>query len=257
MYSELHKNSDDILGIVDYHYEFYSSHLKNERDIIVWYPDSAVEGFKRLPVLYMHDGQNLFSPNTSFIGFDWKVDETVETLLYKEKIREFIVVGIYNTKDRLEEYNYFTPKGKSYASFIIHELKPFIDENYSTLRGPEHTGIMGSSMGGLCSFQLAMKFPNIFGNAGCLSNSFWIDDKKIFSFAEELIPEVFGQKLYLDCGDAEKELIEDNRDMNYLLMKEKYHKNNLLLWNEELGAKHTEKDWAKRLHKPLTFMFGR
>lgn len=257
MHSELHKESDDILGVVDYHYEFYSSFLKNEREIIVWYPESVIGGFKRLPVLYMHDGQNLFSPTTSFAGADWKVDETIEELIFEEAIREVIVVGIYNTKDRLEEYNYFTDKGKNYASFIIRELKPFIDENYMTLPGPEHTGIMGSSMGGLFSFQAALQFPQIFGNAGCLSNSFWVDDGRIFDFAKEKADRVFGQKLYLDCGTGEKELISDNKKMNSLLIKNQYHKNNLLLWNEELGAKHNENDWAKRLHKPLKFLFGR
>ena len=85
------------------------------------------------PVLYMMDGQNLFDPNTSFIGQDWKVDETAYRLIKQNKIEEIIVVGVYNSKDRMEEYNYFEPTGKKDLQVLIRELKPFIDENFRTI----------------------------------------------------------------------------------------------------------------------------
>ncbi len=249
------RSSDEILGTVEYHYEFYSRFLKNERDIIVWLPPDYGSHFHRYPVLYMHDGQNLFDPATSFIGFDWKVDETILRLTEENLMREIIVVGIYNTRDRLEEYNLFTPKGRNYAMFIKNELKPFIDSHYTTCVTRENTAVMGSSMGGLCSFQLIWEHSDLFGKAACLSNSFWIDDKKIFDHVESS-SKPKNIKLYLDCGDGETELIEDNEKMKKILRKKGYSKEELM-WEKVKGAHHTERDWAERLHKPLLFLFGK
>ncbi|OGU36018.1 MAG: hypothetical protein A2068_00185 [Ignavibacteria bacterium GWB2_35_6b] len=248
-------NRDEIVGHVEYIHEFYSYNLKNERDIIVWLPPSYSHSHKRYPVLYMHDGQNLFNPQTSFLGYDWKVDETITQLLTKKEIEEIIVVGIYNSKDRLEEYNYFTSKGKSYAQFIIQELKTYIDENFRTKHNASNTAVMGSSMGGLISFQLAWNIPGVFGKAGCLSNSFWVDDKAVFPMVENDSKKIKDIKIYLDCGDCETELINDNTNM-YKLLDEIGYKENLK-WHIEEGGVHSEVDWAKRLHIPLKFLFGK
>lgn len=248
-------NSDEIIGQVEYIHEFYSCNLKNERDIIVWLPPSYLTSHKRYPVLYMHDGQNLFNPQTSFIGYDWKVDETITQLLNKNEIEEIIVVGIYNTKDRLEEYNYFTAKGKNYAKFIVQELKAHIDENYRTKHSAANTAVMGSSMGGLISFQLVWNMPGVFGKAGCLSNSFWVDNKAVFPMVENNSKKIKDIKLYLDCGDCETELIDDNTNM-YKLLYETGYKDNLK-WHVQEGAVHSEVDWAKRLYIPLKFLFGK
>ena len=248
-------NRDEIVGHVEYIHEFYSYNLKNERDIIVWLPPSYSHSHKRYPVLYMHDGQNLFNPQTSFLGYDWKVDETITQLLTKKEIEEIIVVGIYNSKDRLEEYNYFTSKGKSYAQFIIQELKTYIDENFRTKHNSSNTAVMGSSMGGLISFQLAWNIPGVFGKAGCLSNSFWVDDKAVFPMVENDSKKIKNIKIYLDCGDCETELINDNTNM-YKLLDEIGYKENLK-WHIEEGGVHSEVDWAKRLYIPLKFLFGK
>lgn len=248
-------NRDEIIGHVEYIHEFYSYNLKNERDIIVWLPPSYSHSHKCYPVLYMHDGQNLFNPQTSFLGYDWKVDETITQLLHKNEIEEIIVVGIYNSKDRLEEYNYFTPKGKNYAQFIIQELKSYIDENFRTKHNASNTAVMGSSMGGLISFQLAWNIPGVFGKAGCLSNSFWVDDKAVFPMVENDSKKIKDIKIYLDCGDCETELIKDNTNMFELLDKIGYKEN--LKWHVEEGGVHSEVDWAKRLHIPLKFLFGK
>lgn len=250
------RSSDEILGNVEYHYEFYSRYLKNERDIIVWLPPDYGASYKRYPVLYMHDGQNLFDPATSFIGYDWKVDETILRLTEENLMREIIVVGIYNTRDRLEEYNLFTEKGKQYSSFIRNELKPFIDANYSTFSGKENTAVMGSSLGGLCSFQLIWEHSNIFGKAACLSNSFWVENRAIFKHVSSTVNMPKNIRLYLDCGDEEKELIKDNQGMKKLLHELGYSKKDFM-WQKIKGGKHTEYDWAERLHKPLLFLFGK
>jgi predicted alpha/beta superfamily hydrolase len=247
---------DDIIGHIEFHHEFYSVNLKNERDIIVWLPPSYQSSNIKYPVLYMHDGQNLFNPRTSFIGHDWKADEVLTELISNKKVEEIIVVGIYNNKDRLSEYNYCTTTGKKYAQFIIRELKPFVDQNYKTRSDRDNTATMGSSMGGLISFQLAWHYPKIFGNAACMSNAFWVNDRKIFDTVMKDNRGTLNQKIYLDCGCDEKQLIRDNKEMCLLLRKKGFEQKKNLFCYFVKGGKHSEIDWAKRLHIPLKFLFG-
>ena len=252
-----HKDIDEIISHHEILHEFYSVYLKNERDIIIWFPPSYQDSNKRYPVLYALDGQNLFSPTTAFIGKDWQVDETATRLIQQKKIEEFIVVGIYNTKDRLEEYNLWTDKGKKFANFIIREMKTFVDENYRTITNKSNTFIMGSSLGGLYSFQLVWNYPTIFSKAACLSSSFWVDDKKIFEEVKSDENPLKDITLYIDCGGEEKELIEDSKEMMKLLEEIGYTKNINLFTHLEKGGKHTEEDWADRLHIPFTKLFPR
>ncbi len=245
---------DEIIGDSDHYHDFYSVNLKNERDIIVWLPPSYNTSFKRYPVLYVHDGQNLFNPQTAFIGVDWRIDETVTALIHKRKIREVIVVGIYNSKDRLEEYNFFTPKGKQYTNFIVRELKSFIDENYRTIKNRENTMVMGSSLGGLFSFQLIWYMSNIFGAAACLSSSFWVDNKKMINEVTSESKPSFPVSIYLDCGSEEKELIDDNKLIMRKLKEVGFVESKDLMTHIEENGKHTESHWAKRLNIPLEFI---
>ena len=247
----------EILGHVEYQYQFTSRYLKNERDLIIWLPPSYYKSKKRYPVLYVQDGQNLFNPSTAFNGNDWRVDETIQFLLDKKLIEEFIVVGIYNTPNRLDEYNLFTDAGKYYSLFLVNELKTFIDTNYRTKQNAGNTGIMGSSMGGLISFQNAWVLPHVFGKAACLSNSFWVNDKMIFDFVQETVVKRKNQKIYIDCGTAEKQLIRDNKRMCAMLRRMGVDKENSVYCHFEKDGKHTEIDWANRLYKPLIFLFGR
>ncbi len=247
---------DEIIGSYEHLHEFYSMYLRNERDVIVWFPPSYFHSHKNFPVLYMHDGQNLFNPHTSFIGYDWKMDETSTILMEDKIIEEFIIVAIYNTKDRLEEYNYFTRKGRNYAFFIIRELKRYIDENFRTLTDAKNTALMGSSMGGLISFQMYWNFPEVFGKAACLSNSFWVDDGAVFDMVKENPEANKNGKLYIDCGSEEKELVGDFKKMCALLKEYGYEENKNLKCEIIEGAKHSEVDWAARAHLPLEFLFG-
>lgn len=247
---------EDVVGHIEFHHEFYSINLKNERDIIVWLPPSYQSSNKNFPVIYVHDGQNLFSPHTSYIGYDWQVDEVLTDLIEKGIVEEIIVVGIYNNKDRLDEYNFCTAKGKKYAQFIIRELKPFIDQNYKTKSDMMNTAVMGSSMGGLISFQMAWQYPNIFGKAACLSNSFWASNRKIFETVANDNRDHSIQKIYLDCGCDEKQLIRDNKEMCLLLRKKGFVNKKNLFCNFVKGGKHSEIDWSKRIDIPLKFLFG-
>ncbi|MEO8399972.1 MAG: alpha/beta hydrolase-fold protein, partial [Ignavibacteriaceae bacterium] len=167
-----------IVGTVKYHKKFKSTFLQNERDIIVWLPPSYnTELEKKYPVLYMHDGQNIMDPKTSFAGVDWRADETATKLIKEHKLNEIIIVGIYNTPDRLEEYS-DSKKGENYIKFLIEELKPFIDSNYRTKIDKENTAVMGSSMGGLISFLIVWKYPDVISKAASLSTSFYYDNEK-------------------------------------------------------------------------------
>ncbi|MBI1931948.1 MAG: alpha/beta hydrolase [Ignavibacteriales bacterium] len=251
-------NSDEIVGDIEYLHEFYSVNLKNERDIIILLPPSYNISAKRYPVLYMQDGQNLFNPITSYIGYDWKVDEVLSKLFASKIVEEIIVVGIYNYKDRFDEYNYFSEKGKKYASFLIKELKSFIDENYRTFPFASQTAVMGSSLGGLFSFQLFWNFPKIFGKAACLSNSFWVNEGEIFRMIKNVPLNITDKlKLYIDCGSEESELINDFIKMTEYLLENNFKDSLNFKSYLDIGGKHTESDWAKRLHLPLEFLFGK
>jgi predicted alpha/beta superfamily hydrolase len=233
----------------------YSHHLDGKRTAIIWLPP----GYKRLrnaqkkyPVLYMHDGQNILDPKTSFAGTDWRVDETVSKLARSKKMKEIIVVGIYNTPDRLEEYS-DSENGEKYLKFIVSELKPFIDSKYRTVPQREHTAIMGSSMGGLISFIAGWRYSDVFSMAGCMSSSFYHNGEKIFDMISENSGPKKRVKFYIDHG--EDGLIRGQKmyvkltELGYVIGKD-------LDYFYAPNAEHTESAWADRLERPLLFFFG-
>ena len=247
-----------ITGNLQYHHNFYANRLKNERTIVVWLPESYEKKLqKHYPVLYMHDGQNLFDPNTSYIGVDWQMDETADSLIKQGEIEEIIIVGIYNTTDRVEEYS-DTKKGRAYMDFIINDLKPFVDNNYRTLPDREHTAIMGSSMGGLISLYLIWRYPDVFSKAGCLSTSLlWNDGallKEIENFAGQK-PEI---KIYLDSSGkgSEGRMKPHYEKLNDLLISKGFVEGVDLEYYFDKEGDHSERSWAKRAWRPLKFLFG-
>lgn len=242
-----------IIGRVEYHRKFYSKALNNRRDIIVWLPPSyKKEKQKRYPVLYIHDGQNIMDPKTAYIGVDWQLDETAASLSKSGALQEIIIVGIYNTPERLEEYSDST-KGKSYMKFMAEQLKPFIDKYYRTLPDKEYTAVMGSSMGGLISFLLVWNYPNVFGKAACLSSSFYYDDDKAINMVKNYAGEKKKIKVYIDHG-------EDGLPRGQRMFCELTQKGYLIGTDIDYyyapGADHTESEWAKRIERPLLFFFG-
>jgi predicted alpha/beta superfamily hydrolase len=243
-----------IIGNVEFHREIYSKILDKKRDFFVWLPPGYnLNPSKSYPVLYMHDGQNLIDPKISYAGKDWQVDETVTRLIKEYKIKEVIVVGIYNTGDRLEEYS-DTEKGEKYLKFLIEELKAFVDSKYKTLPDPNNTAIMGSSMGGLASFLAAWKHPEVFSMAGCMSSSFYYNDDKVFKMLDEYSGPKKHIKFYIDHG--EDGLVRGQKmfckltQMGYIIGTD-------LDYYFAPGAEHNESEWAKRLERPLLFFFGR
>jgi predicted alpha/beta superfamily hydrolase len=238
----------------------HSPELENERDILVHLPPSYGRSARRYPVVYMHDGQNLFDPATSF-GDEWGVDRTMEEA--SRDGLEAIVVGIPNLGEaRLDEYSPWRDRrhdaggrGAAYAQFIVRTLKPIVDRDFRTLPGREGTGIAGSSMGGLISLYAFFRHPEVFGFAGAMSPALWFAGRSIFPFVNER-PFSPG-RLYLDVGTNEgREALHDVRRMKDVLARKGYRAGRDLLYVVEMGGRHDERAWARRLRRGLHFLLG-
>ncbi|HPO51149.1 MAG TPA: alpha/beta hydrolase-fold protein, partial [Spirochaetota bacterium] len=197
-----------IYGKIDTIENFKSTHLNNSRNIRVYLPKSYdASDSQRYKVVYMHDGQNVFAPGGPY-GC-WFVEKAYADLQKKDLIEELIIVGINNNSDRIKEY---TPtfdagykdggRGELYTKFIIEEVMPYVDKNYKTKTGPENTAIIGSSLGGLISMYIAWNHPEKFGMAGCVSSSFWWDNRNLLKEIEASSVKK-NVKFWIDCGTAE------------------------------------------------------
>jgi predicted alpha/beta superfamily hydrolase len=243
-----------VVGHVEYHYNFKSNFLEQSRTIIVWLPPGYKKNVEKFyPVLYAHDGQNVFDPKTSYIGYEWQLDETSSRLIRKGKMEEIIIVAIYNTPDRLEEYS-DSEKGNNYMKFIVDELVPFIDSNYRSFKDRYNTATIGSSLGGLISLLLAWKHSETFSKAACLSSSFYYDNYKIFKMIEDYSGIKKDLKIYLDSGEDGK---HDAQKMFTLLSAKGFIIGDDIDYFYDYGANHSELAWANRLERPLLFLFGK
>lgn len=248
-----------VVGTLKVLPEVSSPQLGNQRDILVYLPPSYDEGRRAYPVLYMHDGQNLFDDATSFVC-EWGVDETLEAA--SEAGLETIVVGIPNMGTaRCDEYSPFVDRkngggqGDAYLDFIVQTVKPLIDENFRTLRDREHTGILGSSMGGLISLYAFFRHSATFGLVGAMSPAFWFADRAIFAAAEAA--SFAPGHIYLDVGTNEgRQTVQDARAMRALLEQKGYRQGHELCYVEEPKADHCESAWSGRLDHALRFLLG-
>ncbi|HEX6292378.1 MAG TPA: alpha/beta hydrolase-fold protein [Herpetosiphonaceae bacterium] len=237
--------------------EVWSPQLGNQRDILVYLPPSYERGDRAYPVLYMHDGQNLFDDATSF-SCEWAVDETLEAA--SASGLETIVVGIPNMQERrCDEYSPFVDRlsgggqGAAYLEFIVHTLKPLIDDTFRTVRDREHTGIFGSSMGGLISLYGFFAQSATFGFAGVMSPALWFADRALFAAVRQaaFVP----GRLYLDVGTREgRETVANARRMCALLRRKGYRPGQELQYVEEHNAGHCETAWGGRLRGALHFL---
>lgn len=246
-----------ITGEVKYHRNFHGEGLL-PRYIIVWLPPSYEnEKQKRYPVLYAHDGQNLFDPSTSSFGVDWQLDETADSLIKQGKINEMIIVGIYNTRERMKEY-YTGDSGESYMKFIVKELKPFIDKTYRTLPDRENTASMGSSAGGLVSFMLVWKYNDVFSKAACLSPAFFIRGLDYIAPVLDYKGKRKDIKIYIDCGGVglDSLLLVGAEKMLSALKGKGYKQGKDYTWFFDKTGEHNEQNWARRLWRPLEFFYG-
>lgn len=217
----------------------------------VYHPPGYDENtLRRFPVVYMHDGENLFFPEEAFAGDEWQVDETMDRLDEMNAIRKAVVVGI-STQDRMRDYTH--PGYDAYGKFVALHLKPLMDQHVRTRPGPADTVVMGSSLGGVVSFQLAWQYPHLFGCAACLSSTFGYRDDLFERVAKEPKRAV---SFYLDSGWP-----RDNYDatnaMRDLLVSRGWRLGVDLLHFSYPDAKHHERAWSVRAHLPFQFFLGR
>lgn len=279
-------------GKIDRLDTFVSSYIPT-RNIDIWLPEGYDKN-KKYAVLYMQDGQSLYDSSIMWNHQSWDVDDVITSLLHQKQIKDVIVVGIWNGQSsRHAEYfpqrpfedlsiaerdtvtaqlqraartkDRFKPVSDNYLKFLVTELKPFVDQHYSTLSNKENTFVAGSSMGGLISMYAICEYPDVFGGAACLSTH-W---PGTFSTENNPIPEAFVQylrnhlpiptnhKFYFDYGDQTLDALYPPLQKNVdRVMKEKgySHKN----WMTQFfpGDNHSELSWNKRLHIPLRFLLG-
>lgn len=245
------------------HEHFTSHFLEHERTLIVYLPPGyEAQPDARYPVLYLQDGQNLFDSATAFAGNEWGADETADELILARQIEPLIMVGIYNTGEhRIEEY---TPsrdpkrgggKADLYGRMLVEEIKPFVDENYRTLQGPLNAGLGGSSLGGLITLYLGIKYSEMFGKLAVLSPSVWWDNRRILRLIARLRlkPRL---KIWLDMGTCEGGMsLQDTERLRDLLEAKGWVEGDDLQYSEIEGAMHNEAAWATRVGPLLRFLF--
>jgi len=270
---------------------FSSMHVES-RTILVWLP-SDYDTTKKYAVLYMHDGQMLFDSTITWTQKEWKADETMARLTAQRTIRDAIVVGIPNSGiNRWAEYvpqaildslpletrdiilNRWLnnkPLSDQYLKFITAELKPYIDQHYSTHTDAANTFIMGSSMGGIISLYAICEYPDVFGGAGCLSTHWPLnvpggddsginfDVPSVFrNYLATHLPSPSNHKIYFDFGSATlDELYKPYQTLVDELMIQKGYTSENWITKEFPGEEHSEVAWAKRLHVPLEFLLGK
>lgn len=237
--------------------DFEMPQLNRTRRIWIYFPPDYETSGASYPVLYMHDGQNLFDASTSFAG-EWEVDETLNNLAAQGK-HVPIVVGIDNGSERIAEYTPWTNPdygggdGDKYMQFIVETLKPYIDQHYHTLPDRENTGIMGSSLGGLISHYGSIKYQEIFSKAGLFSPSYWFSDN-IWSFTQNTGKQQHMQ-FYQLCGTNEGgDVVTEMQRMNDSLVSMGFGQDNI--FNKVVaGGQHNEKLWREAFGEAYLWLF--
>ncbi|HMO32715.1 MAG TPA: alpha/beta hydrolase-fold protein [Lacibacter sp.] len=276
------------------HAEFPSAFV-TARHVDVWLPEGYTPE-KQYAVLYMHDGQMLFDSTTTWNQQEWGVDETLGRLLRQKKIRDCIVVGVWNG-GKYRHTDYFPQKpfeslapdvrdslytslrtsgqavfqgeevhSDAYLKFLVTELKPFIDSAYSTKNDRKNTFVAGSSMGGLISLYAICEYPEVFGGAACLSTHwpgiFTVENNPIpaafLQYMRNHLPHPRTHKIYFDYGDATLDaLYPPLQRQADVVMREKGFRRKNWITRYFPGADHSEQAWRQRLEVPVLFLLRR
>lgn len=254
--------------MIEYHPEFTSRFLPHARTISVWLPPGyGLDARQRHPVLYLHDGQNLFDASTAFGGVPWSAGEVAEREVLAGRVEPLILVGVANTPNRLREYGPRRDRteddlARDYDRFLVEELKPFIDAHYHTRPEAAHTGVGGSSMGGLISLHLCQWHPDVFGKIAAMSPSLWWDRE---SFLRDLkaVGGLACSRIWLDVGDREGEneaasaaTVRRVRKLAALLARHGLREGEEFRFVEVPGGEHNEAAWGARFEQVLRFLFG-
>jgi predicted alpha/beta superfamily hydrolase len=254
------------------HERFASALLGNQRAVTVHLPPGYGRApAERYPVLYLHDGQNVFDDERAAFGVAWRAGETADRLAREGRLRPVILVGIASTPARHDEYAWHVDsargeggRGELYARFVLEELKPFIDREYRTLPGRAHTGVAGSSLGGLASLTMAMRFAERFSRCGVLSPALWWARGRVLAEVEEGDGAWMRRVRFWLCmgtregqrrGHVTPHIARARRlaaafDAAGLLPGRDYW------YTEVAGGEHNEAAWAGRFDKVLLYLFG-
>ncbi len=247
------------------------------RRVDVWLPPGYdANATERYPVIYMHDGQNLFDPATSYGHIPWSADVAMARLMATGRTRGAIIVGLWNTAARFAEYlpqkavpeaayadlvrqfnlSAVPPRGDDYLKYLVTELKPFIDRTYRTRPEREHTATMGSSMGGLISAYAICEYPEVFGGAGCVSIHWPLGDGVLIDWFARHLPKPGAHRIYFDFGtetlDATYEPYQ--RRVDDVMRAAGYREGRDWLTGKFHGAQHSERAWRERVDIPLAFL---
>ena len=270
----------------------FPSSFVDARNVDIWLPE-GYDRKKKYAVLYMHDGQMLYDSTITWNKTAWDVDDVAAELIKAKKVKDFIVVGIWNggpkrhaeyfpqkpfeslpqsVQDTLYGANRSNGDGvfkgnkvqsDNYLLFLVKELKPYIDKKYATKEDPANTIIAGSSMGGLISMYAICEYPDVFGGAACLSTHwpgiFFMNNNPVpqafFTYLETHLPDPKSHKLYFDHGTATLDAMYPvlQKRVDEIIKAKGYDSTNFIT-KEFPGEDHSETAWRKRLHIPLEFL---
>lgn len=248
------------------HKAFQSSYLPDDRDVIVYVPPGYDEEPERkYPVLYLHDGQNLFDGRTSFVkDRTWQVREHADAAIEAGEVEPLVIVGIYNTGDRrlseyTHEYNWQMGGGQAdaYGQLVTRELLPWIANHYRVRQDRQNTGLGGSSLGGLVSLYLGLRYPAVFGKLAVLSPSVWWNHKSILGYLNEHAPQMWERpRVWLDVGDNEgQKAVRDVEHLARRLKANGWKPGETMHFEKVHGGTHDEASWATRVRPMLRFLF--
>jgi len=286
-------DSEKFQGIIN-RIDSFPTKFISPRTIDIWLPSDYSKS-KKYSVIYMHDGQMLFDATTTWNKQEWRVDDVITKLSVENKIENVIVVAIWNIPtlrhtdlfpkkplenltqvqndlilEKAKKFGYtFTFEAinsDNYLKFIVEEVKPYVDTNFSVYTDANHTAIMGSSMGGLISMYAICEYPQVFGKAACLSTH-WIGFREFennpipesfFSYMKEKLPNPKSHKIYFDYGTEtlDADYLKYEYRVDEILKEKGYDSTNSKNLKFE-GENHSEASWQKRIHIPIEFMFGK
>lgn len=264
----------------------FSPQLNDTVTVDVWTPQDYARYAEPLPVIYMHDGQNLFDKNTTWNGQSWEMDIVTDSLINSGSIKAPVIVGVHSVAetrigdlgpqkaiylsrcplDSLGRMTKTPLRGDAYAAFITETLRPVIEEKYNVSTAPEETFVMGSSMGGLMSWYMMCEYPEVYGGAGCLSTHWVGDANKGEYFPEAMLlylsmnlPYDGDHKLYFDHGTGSYDAPYGpwQEIVDQMAEDRGYTRPDKLMSVIAEGAEHNEDAWRRRVHLPLLFLLKR
>lgn len=249
------------------------------RPVEIWLPP-GYNPARRYPVIYMHDGQNLFEPEKAFIGIDWGIDEALTALMENHGYAGALVVGVWNSGPT--RWNDYMPQkplslpavravadqyadrfsgpalADAYLRFLVQTLKPWVDAHYATHPGRAHTAVMGSSMGGLISLYALTEYPDVFGAAGCVSTHWPAGGEALVDYFGRALPAPGAHRLYFDFGTADLDALYEpfQQRMDAHLLAAGYTPGRDWVTRKFPGAGHSETAWRARAADILQFVLG-